>query len=61
MLLIAFHTCFIHNRKWFTGAIGEEMLVGGDGTGGEDSPLSVSSTDPLIDDQVSFIPGLQVI
>ncbi|XP_071544090.1 uncharacterized protein [Panulirus ornatus] len=46
------------HRKWFSGAIGEEMLVG-DGTGGEDSPLSVSSTDPLIDDQVSFIPGLQ--
>ncbi|XP_069955000.1 uncharacterized protein [Cherax quadricarinatus] len=47
------------HRKWCSGAIGEEMLVGGDGTGGEDSPLSVSSTDPLTDDQVSLIPGLQ--
>ncbi|XP_069165667.1 LOW QUALITY PROTEIN: uncharacterized protein [Procambarus clarkii] len=47
------------HRKWCCGAIGEEMLVGGGGTGGEDSPLSVSSTDPLNDDQVSLIPGLQ--
>ncbi|XP_042226007.1 uncharacterized protein LOC121869013 [Homarus americanus] len=47
------------HRKWCSGAIGEEMLVGGEGTGGEDSPLSVSSTDPLTDDQVSLIPGLQ--
>ncbi|XP_042857277.1 uncharacterized protein LOC122243695 [Penaeus japonicus] len=47
------------HRKWCSGAIGEDMLVGGNGGGGEDSPLSVSSTDPLIDDQVSLIPGLQ--
>ncbi|XP_037804297.1 uncharacterized protein LOC119598661 isoform X1 [Penaeus monodon] len=47
------------HRKWCSGAIGEDVLVGGNGGGGEDSPLSVSSTDPLIDDQVSLIPGLQ--
>ena len=48
------------SRKLCSGAIGEEALVGGDGAGGEDSPLSVSSTDPLIDDQISLIPGFQV-
>ncbi|XP_045105619.1 uncharacterized protein LOC123501098 isoform X3 [Portunus trituberculatus] len=48
------------HRKWWTGAIGEEVLVGGEGVGGgEDSPLSVSSTDPLIDDPTSLIHPLQ--
>ncbi|XP_066973665.1 uncharacterized protein [Macrobrachium rosenbergii] len=47
------------HRKLCSGAIGEEVLVGGEGAGGEDSPLSVSSTDPLIDDQISLIPGFQ--
>ncbi|XP_050698520.1 uncharacterized protein LOC126986418 isoform X2 [Eriocheir sinensis] len=48
------------HRKWWTGGIGEEVLVGGEGMGGgEDSPLSVSSTDPLIDDPASLIHPLQ--
>ncbi|KAK4323489.1 hypothetical protein Pmani_005804 [Petrolisthes manimaculis] len=46
------------HRKWM-GAIGQEVLVGGEGMGGEDSPLSVSSTDPLIDDSSSLTPSLQ--
>lgn len=43
------------------GAIGQEVLVGGEGMGGEDSPLSVSSTDPLIDDSSSLTQSLQVL
>ncbi|KAK7007296.1 hypothetical protein SK128_003274 [Halocaridina rubra] len=47
------------HRKLCSDAIGDEALVGGDGAGGADSPVSVCSTDPLIDDQISLIPGFQ--